>query len=158
MTSTDDLRRLLDERGVEYEAEDMQTNMQTYWGDWCFMEPLDAKPHTLGAQCELMLIPATPEQAIAATMGNDDNLLERENSKLEHKLSNMETKLLKAQERIDELNATLSSGTCEMHRYKNALGFIDEWKCSECNADVSGIADDTPPNYCPNCGRKIVSS
>ena len=70
-SATDELRKLLDERGVEYEAEDMQTNMQTYWGDWCFMEPLDAKPHTLGAQCELMLIPATPEQAVAATLGSD---------------------------------------------------------------------------------------
>lgn len=68
---TTELRRLLDDRGVEYEAEDMQTNMQTYWGDWCVMEPLDAKPHTLGAQCELMLIPATPEQAIAATLGSE---------------------------------------------------------------------------------------
>lgn len=63
------IRAMLDERGVEYTTEDMLTNKQTYWGDWCFMEPLDAKPHTLGAQCELMLIPATAEQAIAATLG-----------------------------------------------------------------------------------------
>lgn len=49
----------------------------------------------------------------------------------------------------------LGRGTCEMHRYKNALGFIDEWQCSECGADVSGIADDTPPNHCPSCGAKV---
>lgn len=46
--------------------------------------------------------------------------------------------------------------TCEMYRYKNALGFIDEWQCSECGADVSSIADDTPPNFCPQCGAKVV--
>lgn len=45
---------------------------------------------------------------------------------------------------------------CEMHRYRNALGLIDEWQCSECGADVNGIADDTPPNYCPSCGAKVV--
>jgi len=47
------------------------------------------------------------EQAIAdelnAALDRDEKLAERENSKLEHKLSNMETKLLKAQERIDGL-------------------------------------------------------
>lgn len=71
MSATDELRRMLDERGVEWEADDRQTYAFTYWGDWAFTEPLDAKPHTLGAQCELMLMPATPEQAIAATLGDD---------------------------------------------------------------------------------------
>ena len=47
-------------------------------------------------------------------------------------------------------------GECEMARYSNGLGYIDEWQCSECGADVGGIAEDTPPNYCPNCGRKAV--
>ena len=69
MSATDELRRLLDERGMEYETEDRPTIRYTEWGDWVFSEPLDAKPHTLGAQCELMRIPAAPEQAIAATLG-----------------------------------------------------------------------------------------
>lgn len=69
MTPTERLRELLDERGMEYETEDRQTIRYTEWGDWVFSEPLYAKPHTLGAQCELMCIPATPEQAIAATLG-----------------------------------------------------------------------------------------
>ena len=46
-------------------------------------------------------------------------------------------------------------GTCKMHRYRNAIGVIDEWQCSECGADVNGIADDTPPNFCPRCGRRV---
>lgn len=68
-SATDELRCLLDEHGVEYETEDRLTIRYTEWGDWLFSEPLDAKPHTLGAQCELMRIPATPAQAIAATLG-----------------------------------------------------------------------------------------
>lgn len=71
MTATEELRRMLDERGVEWEADDHASYAYTYWGDWAFTEPLDAKPHTLGAQCELMLIPATPAQAIAATLGSE---------------------------------------------------------------------------------------
>ena len=41
--------------------------------------------------------------------------------------------------------------TCEMFQYRNALGLIDEYQCSECGADVEG-----KPNYCPNCGAKVV--
>ena len=68
---TIELRAKLTERGVEYEADDHKNYAYTYWGDWAYCEPLDAKPGTLGAQCELMLIPATPEQAIAATLGSE---------------------------------------------------------------------------------------
>ena len=62
----------------------------------------------------------------------------------------------KTRERAIAAWNTRTERTCEMHRYRNALGLIDEWQCSECGADVSGIADDTPPNYCPNCGAKVV--
>ena len=41
--------------------------------------------------------------------------------------------------------------TCEMFQYRNALGLIDEYHCSECGADVEG-----KPNYCPSCGAKVV--
>lgn len=133
MTATDELRRLLDERGVEYEAEDMQTNMQTYWGDWCFMEPLDAKPHTLGAQCELMLIPATPEQAIAATLGNTRAVVDI-------------TSLLNA----DKPPVTyVQERTCRIVEYDEAPFPV----CSECGAVQP---DDFTVYYCWNCGAKVV--
>ena len=76
MTATDELRKLLDERGVEWEADDRKTYTFTYWGDWAFTEPLDAKPGTLGAQCELMCIPASPEQAITATLESHERTCE----------------------------------------------------------------------------------
>ena len=77
MTVTDDLRRLLDERGVEYATDDNTASKDTMWttqnGGWMFdcdyMEPLNAKPGTIGAKTELMIYGYTPEQAIAATLG-----------------------------------------------------------------------------------------
>lgn len=50
---------------------------------------------------------------------------------------------------LDELG--LSERTCKMSQYRNALGLIDEYQCSECGSDVEG-----KPNYCPNCGAKVV--
>ena len=117
MSATDELRRLLDDRGVDWwEGDDER---KTLWESngltWEYFndENGDAWLGFLGA-CEQDI---TPEQAIAATLGG---------------------------------------GECEMARYSNGLGYIDEWQCSECGADVGGIAEDTPPNYCPNCGRKAV--
>lgn len=45
--------------------------------------------------------------------------------------------------------------TCEMYQYRNVLGYINEYQCSECGSDAQW-ADDEPPNYCPNCGAKVV--
>lgn len=63
MTETDELRRMLDERGVEYSC-----GLQgvTFVGDWCFVEYDNGK---LAATCEHVL---TPEQAIAATLGRGE--------------------------------------------------------------------------------------
>lgn len=73
MTSaTEHLRALLDERGVEYKTDDRQIVRYTDWGQWFFAEPLDAEPNTLGAQCELVCMPVTPEQAIDATLGRGE--------------------------------------------------------------------------------------
>lgn len=63
--------------------------------------------------------------AIAATLGRKE--LERENSKLEHKMSNMETKLLKAQKRIDELITAATLGDeipkkCSTCQYRYVVG------------------------------------
>ena len=80
MTATDELRKLLDERCVEYATDDNATSNDTMWttqnGGWVFdcdyMEPLNEKPGTIGAKTELMIYGYTPEQAIAATLGNGE--------------------------------------------------------------------------------------
>ena len=77
MTATDELRRMLDERGVEYATDDNNASNVTMWttqnGGWAFdcdyMEPLNAKPGTIGAKTELMIYGYTPEQAVVATFG-----------------------------------------------------------------------------------------
>ena len=128
MTSTDELRKLLDERGVKWrEGEDER---KTHWVanglTWEYFnnENGDSWLGFLGV-CESDV---TPEQAIVATLGRKE--LERENSKLEYKMSNMETKLLKAQERIDELitAATLESGTLTADQVREAVMSADRWE------------------------------
>lgn len=60
MTATDELRRLLDERGVEWEA----------WNDYITVVP--PSTHYLevsnGTLC-VAIVDATPERAVAATLG-----------------------------------------------------------------------------------------
>lgn len=85
MTSaTDELRRLLDERGVEYKTDDRQIVRYTDWGQWFFSEPLDAEPNTLGAQCELVCMPVTPAKAVDATLGRGTCHIGRGTSGLMH--------------------------------------------------------------------------
>lgn len=64
---TTELRRLLDERGVEYEANRLDFdggnyNIYTEWGDISYVEYADGTV--------LRIFDCTPEQAIAATLGN----------------------------------------------------------------------------------------
>ena len=73
MTSTDELRKMLDERGVEYEAnrldfDDGNFNIFTEWGDdgnYSYVEYSDGPV--------LRMFGCTPEQAIAATLGSEIN-------------------------------------------------------------------------------------
>ncbi|MBQ1449892.1 MAG: hypothetical protein IIZ12_03030 [Eggerthellaceae bacterium] len=122
---TTELRANLTERGVEYEADDHKNYAYTYWGDWAYCEPLDAKPGTLGAQCELMLIPATPEQAIAATLGNEramhGTLTAEQVERIVYRNCEWyEGGEIDAQAIADELNAELGSGTCKWT-------WVEEW-------------------------------
>lgn len=65
MSATDELRRLLDERGVEYKDRDMFGKHVFHWG-----EPLQGAMFTDGGEwTELVVENATPEQAIEATLG-----------------------------------------------------------------------------------------
>lgn len=66
MTATDELRRLLDERGIEYTT--LSYSDTTWWTDtngldWCYEENCVSTHLTC---CSLRI---TPAQAIAATLG-----------------------------------------------------------------------------------------
>ena len=61
----------------------------------------------------------------------------------------------------DELNAELGSGTCEWV-LEHSGTLYDKWRCSKCAyLFVEPRTDqgytDLEPNFCPNCGRKVVS-
>lgn len=71
MTATGELRRLLKERGVEWDASDTYRLLVTSWKDaighnWAFME------HRDGSFSKLTAYHLTPEQAIAATLGRGE--------------------------------------------------------------------------------------
>ena len=67
MSATDELRRMLDERGVEYSAREDSWGKETYW-------IVDHKPYRFSERSEYgscVLHHITPEQAIAATLGSE---------------------------------------------------------------------------------------
>ena len=67
MTATDELRRLLDERGVEYMLD--QRYRELFWD---FGESGRARASAIGTKgfVQMIVTGLTPEQAIAATLGN----------------------------------------------------------------------------------------
>ena len=84
--ATELLRKLLDERGMEWKAGFKNV---TWIGDWCFVEYDNGK---LAATCEPTL---TPEQAVAATLGAGeceienciDEALQEHNAQQQHCLA-----------------------------------------------------------------------
>lgn len=60
---TTELRKLLDERGVEYETNDFMNLCETHWNGFAAFQ--------LSPSANLMMS-VTPDQAIAATLGSDE--------------------------------------------------------------------------------------
>lgn len=124
MTSaTNELRHLLDERGVEH----YDGTERTLWGYEQTGEDTGiyrfAASEISGGFLQFDMFRITPEQAIAATLGR---------------------------------------GTCHpiiSDNLAESEGTGDAWAdCSECGHLLFVLTDPTsePPNYCPNCGRRIV--
>ena len=71
MTATEELRAMLDERGVEWKAGDTHRLFVTSWKDadghsWTFVE------HRDGSFCKLTTYHITPAQAVEATLGRGE--------------------------------------------------------------------------------------
>ena len=165
MTATDELRLLLDERGVEWYADDEtlddgSLSQVTYWHSNGIEWSADGRDEFLAFDAVQLI---TPEQAIAATLGDmprlpyfwtADGTLHIELPKLPESIS-----VRLPDQRDREMGSartwqyTLDSGTC---RYE--IAFFGDGKawfaCSECGGMAS--ADYDPPKYCPHCGRKVV--
>jgi hypothetical protein len=125
-TATEELRRLLDERGVKHtDAEDGHTQY-TWWSDG------DHEIAACNSGERLAVYNLTPEQAIAATLGscNCPN------------------------------NCTNSERTETCHI--DLVGYNqheDRFQCRSCDWSMWFKRGTWPQfNYCPNCGRKVVSN
>ena len=138
-SSTKILRRLLDERGVEYETDDTQVSdaewyyvtklRDGYHDRWIYEEPPD---------CDLLVsyqYDLGAEDAIAATLGScncPNNCTDGERAE-----------------------------TCHDEGTFNSWGLFT---CSNCSIvfpldavkDAPSIGRTLPPKYCPNCGARVV--
>lgn len=60
----------------------------------------------------------------------------------------------------DELNAW-AERTCRMELTDLGSAFRDVWLCSECGEQVERntvMNESEPPNYCPNCGARVIGT
>ena len=127
MSATDELRRMLDERGVPYETNDDMGASETRWNGFT--------AYQLTPNAKLVMHP-TPEQAIAVTLGN---------SRVKPPCDGGYCPLCGAIER-----------TCHIVKNSRKYVLSDGRElfddgCSICNGYV-GDGD----NYCSNCGARVV--
>ena len=164
MTATDKLRKLLDERGVEWQADDIDTLLHTVWenqeGQLC--THFEAIGECAGNwHDEVSIYRVTPERAVAATLGNEppyDELLRcLEN---DWNISASWDGLRRfwhiglTEEGVRMRDAELGSGTCEVvgsYYYDDYDQYEFEFSCGH----SVNMYDKEPPNYCPNCGKAV---
>ena len=123
-TATERLREMLDERGVAHSDHYLSTT----WRDGNGILHLAGEPMADGSLVVDML---TPEQAIAATLGNS------------------------RAERTCKMQPSPFTDWAGLNM-RIVAGWYCE-NCGECCLTETTIDDDHPtPNYCPNCGAKVV--
>ena len=180
MTATDELRRMLDERGVKhYDGVEC-----TYWGDTvlarrdgsCPIYRFSATEVANGVSVHLLRV--SPEQAIEATLGprvQPPTMPEQPPYDLlidllrdEWDIDVMWDGLRRfwyvgltdeGVRKRDEREATLGRGTCEVE-----IGTGQQrgwWVCQSCgdlfdSGSALACKKKQKPRYCPNCGRKVV--
>ena len=130
MTATEELRRLLDERGVEWESGLPTETIVREPNDALYVERPDGRMHVYFRSY------LTPAQAIAATLGPCNDSCNCTNG-----------------ERTDLDAATLGVGTCHITD-NGPWGY--PYVCSACGASFDPDVNNGEFNYCPNCGRKVV--
>ncbi|MBR4687081.1 MAG: hypothetical protein IKP01_02105 [Bacteroidales bacterium] len=154
--TTDELRKLLDERGVEYETNDIMGASETSWlGFTAFQLTPSAN----------IVMAVTPEQAIAATLGSSTLTTEQVRAAIFNSSSYASydgaqyyVNGINMQAIADELNA-LAERTCRIESsYLN--DFTSEHECwyefeMECGYRFTWDEME-PPNHCPNCGAKVI--
>lgn len=172
MTATDELRRLLDERGVEWwQSANTLGCIFTRWYSPLFGDEVVAMEN---GEEGLVLFDhyMTPEQAIAATLGETptpppptppkqppyDELIEslRRDWGIEASWDGLRRFWYvglneKGMRMRDERDATLGRGTCKVENVSDWMG----WHCKACDVLWQGLRDQRP-RFCPNCGAEVV--
>lgn len=166
MTATDELRELLDERGVEWTNPNsiLRDDMTSWVANGFDYDAFEVSDGTLvlsaAHQDDL-----TPEQAIEATLGPReqppyDELIEalRRDWDIEASWDGLRRFWYvgltdEGVRKRDEREATLGRGTCRITD-NGPWGY--PYVCSECGASFDPDVNGGELNYCPNCGRKVV--
>lgn len=151
MSATDELRRMLDERGVEYKRHYLNTSW--YAGMNLYMAT-DDKNGTL------IVDNLTPEQAISATLGGGTLTVEQVEEAVYRNCKFYEGCEVDVEAIADELNSR-AERTC---KFVSSKGSDYPPVCSACGYelgiyDCEWFEDGTygyDGNYCPNCGCKVV--
>lgn len=125
MTATEELRRMLDERGVEWMPVAWNPKRETFYHaangvGFCANEYTDGVKIYTDATI-------TPEQAIAATLGATDARPTQEES----------------------------SGTCHVESSIIDTYEYNRWEYELSCGHTIIWEDSEPPRYCPECGRRI---
>lgn len=176
MSATEDLRRMLDERGVEYEGGERSVRWRDRNGVMMQAFPL------ANGELGMDVWSCTPEQAIAATLGSEDTYtredvegafvsgyslgLDMFDSSKPDDEKGWNQNERNMDEEMEELGwvrvdaATLGAGTCRISVQDNLAetdGIGDVWlECDECHWQMP-LEPSTPRfNFCPNCGRRVV--
>ena len=168
MTATDELRALLGERGVEWFESITRKGLTWICQDGKTIRFHPWQHNTL----KVSMFDLTPEQAIAATLGDvprlpyfwtADGTLHIELPRLPESIS---VRLPEQRDRdvgsARTWQYTQGSGTCRAIVSDNLTeseGMGDAWAdCSECGHLLFVLTDPNsePPNFCPNCGAKVI--
>lgn len=172
MTATDELRKLLDERGIVWMDVRRPTFLRTCWktGDadvYCYF---DEEKSTGVIELTISGYDFTPEQAVAATLGTPISADLRtaldfmriwitEDAHLGESAISYEFEKAEGLRKLGAIEsaiaATLGRGTCE----NIAPRYLD-FLCSECGFvhyidDVNCTGDGNEWKYCPKCGCEV---
>lgn len=131
MTATEELRRLLDERGVKYETDDVSDSWfeKTTWHN----------ENNLWWTYEVSAIEELPYGTLMLLNTGSSNSMRPEQA----------------------IAATLRRGTCKADKLSDGYLYFTGYWCRGCGErfayrPIGGKDRGASPKFCPNCGRRIV--